>query len=399
MLLRELFLKEANEPAKAKVGRAFNHVEDLCFLHGEQGVINALEHIRKAATASNQHTRFKWDGAPQVYWGYTKTGEFILCGHNGWSRGGTGTADINDFTNVRGIHNFILNKIGEQATPERHQFATEFSHLFEIFKAATKIPKKGTEIYFYADALFIKPPANKNGIYELDPNPKSNTEYHVAQDTSLGEKISEGAQAMVVGHGSFATFGAPDTAQKPVQDFRKYMVPTTELIIVSPYFAMVQPQIDLTQLDLIEKDLEKDKDHIEQFLAPIDKVANFKGIIYRYMNEASKAGNLANVGDDFMAWVEQGAANMVKTDSMKANIRSRVDAVPAGVTTVFKYVKKIMALKNQLLSQLEMNPPEIKVLNSEGWVQYGNGEGNNVKFVPREPVAHQSGETLDAWRP
>jgi len=117
------------------------------------------------------------------------------------------------------------------------------------------------------------------------------------------------------------------------------------------------------------------------------------------MNEKSKGGQLANVGDDFMNWIEQGAAGMVKSDSMKANIRNRVNMVPAGVTIVFKYVKQIMGLKNQLLSQLEMAPPEIKVLNSEGWVQYDTSGDMHTKFVPRHDVQHKSGEVLPQWVP
>ena len=405
MLLRELFVREANEPVKAKVGRAFNHVEDLAFLNGTAGVIKALDHVRKAATESAKHTRFKWDGAPQIYWGYTKDGQFILCGHNGWSRGGTGTSDISDFTSVRGIYNFILNKSGDTAglppekQAERQQFATEFSHLYEIFKTATKVPRRGQEIYFYADGLFTSPPDEVNGVYELNPNKKSKTQYHISSDTELGKRIAEGAQAMIAAHGSFSEFGASDSSQQPVSDFTKYMTPTTELIVLSPYYAKEQPQMDTKAIDAIELNLRKDKATIEAFLAPIDKVSNFKGIIYRYMNEKSKAGQLANVGDDFMAWVEQGGAGMVKSDSMKANIRNRVNTVPAGVTIVFKYVKQIMGLKNQLLSQLEMSPPEIKVLNSEGWVQYDTGGDMHTKFVPREPVKHKSGEELPQWVP
>jgi hypothetical protein len=58
-----------------------------------------------------------------------------------------------------------------------------------------------------------------------------------------------------------------------------------------------------------------------------------------------------------------------------------------------------MNLKNQLLSQLEMSPPEIKVINSEGWVQYDTSGDMHAKFVPREPVQHDSGETLLRWVP
>ena len=117
------------------------------------------------------------------------------------------------------------------------------------------------------------------------------------------------------------------------------------------------------------------------------------------MNETASKGGLANVGDDFMTWVEAGAAGMVKSDNMKANIRNRINQVPAGVTTVFNYVKQIMGLKNQILSQLEMNPPEIRVLNSEGWVQYDTSGDMHAKLVPRHDVTHASGETLAKWTP
>jgi hypothetical protein len=409
VLLRELFFQEnaAAEvvaPIKAKVGRAFNHLEDLAFLHGTAGVLKALQHIETAVSDGGQNTRFKWDGAPQIYWGWTKEGEFILCGHNGWSRGGSGTSKISDFTSPRSVYNFILNKSGDTGgdtakQAERQQFAAEFSQLYDIFKDATKPPRKGKEIYFYADGLFIKPPVAKNGVYELNPNLKSNTQYHIDVDTELGTRIADGAQAMIVGHGYFSSFGAPDSAQKPIQNFEKYMEPTTELIVVSPYYALEKPEIDLSQLTDIENNLKQDGPVIDQFLSPIDKVSNFKGIIYRYMNETASKGGLANVGDDFMTWVEAGAAGMVKSDNMKANIRNRINQVPAGVTTVFNYVKQIMGLKNQILSQLEMNPPEIRVLNSEGWVQYDTSGDMHAKLVPRHDVTHASGETLAKWTP
>jgi hypothetical protein len=407
VLLRELFFRESAEPVKKKLGRAFNHPEDLTFLRGADGAIKALDHIERTATASTSHTRFKWDGAPQVYWGWTKDGQFILCGHNGWLRGGTGTSNVDDFTNGRAIYNFILNKSGDTASlpadqqAERQQFAAEFSHLYDIFKAATKPPRKGQEIYFYADGLFITPPqADAKGVYHLHPNKKSKTQYNIADTTELGKRIAEGAQAMVVGHGRFTHFGADDGEQIPVQDFTKYITPTTELIIVSPYYAKSQPQVDTQEIDAVRAEIEDHRNTIEEFLAPIPKVSGFRSIIYKYMNEKSKAGQLANVGDDFMMWVDAGGGGMVKSDSMKANIRARVEAVPAGVTTIFMFVKKIMNLKNHLLSQLETAPEEIIVLNSEGWVQYDtHTDADHVKYVPRQDVKHQSGEILPKWTP
>ena len=60
------FLKEAEAAVTKKLGRAFNHLEDLVFFHGSQGTIEALEHIREIATVEgSQSVRMKWDGNPQ----------------------------------------------------------------------------------------------------------------------------------------------------------------------------------------------------------------------------------------------------------------------------------------------------------------------------------------------
>ena len=72
-----------------KLGRAFNHLEDLVFFYGTKGVQEALAHLRELATQQGAESiRMKWDGAPQVYWGREqKGGPLVLTGHNGWLRG------------------------------------------------------------------------------------------------------------------------------------------------------------------------------------------------------------------------------------------------------------------------------------------------------------------------
>jgi len=67
------FLKEAEAAVQKKLGRAFNHLEDLVFFHGSRGTIEALDHIREIATIEGaQSVRMKWDGNPQIYWGREK---------------------------------------------------------------------------------------------------------------------------------------------------------------------------------------------------------------------------------------------------------------------------------------------------------------------------------------
>ena len=89
MLLRELFENVAPASATKKLGRAFNHLEDLVFFYGSSGTMEALEHLKEINTQEGASTiRMKWDGNPQIYWGRAEpNGPLILAGHNGWSKG------------------------------------------------------------------------------------------------------------------------------------------------------------------------------------------------------------------------------------------------------------------------------------------------------------------------
>ena len=108
------FLREAEEAAVKKLGRAFNHLEDPVFFHGSRGTMEALEHLKEIATSAGSKTiRMKWDGNPQIYWGRAeKGGPLILAGHNGWSRGAASD-------NPKDVYDFIVNKSGNPKTPEQ----------------------------------------------------------------------------------------------------------------------------------------------------------------------------------------------------------------------------------------------------------------------------------------
>jgi len=83
------FLREAEAATVKKLGRAFNHLEDLVFFYGSKGTLESLQHLREIASEEGSKTvRMKWDGNPQIYWGRAaKNGPLVLAGHNGWSRG------------------------------------------------------------------------------------------------------------------------------------------------------------------------------------------------------------------------------------------------------------------------------------------------------------------------
>ena len=69
-----------------KIGRAFNHLEDLVLFHGSDGVNEAIHHINEIIQDSS-HVRMKWDGNLQIYWGREHlNGPLIMANHNAWLR-------------------------------------------------------------------------------------------------------------------------------------------------------------------------------------------------------------------------------------------------------------------------------------------------------------------------
>ena len=57
----------APAPAPKKVGREFNHLEDLVFTE-PNGAVKAIEILKSLAKPETSIT-IKWDGNPTVYWG------------------------------------------------------------------------------------------------------------------------------------------------------------------------------------------------------------------------------------------------------------------------------------------------------------------------------------------
>jgi hypothetical protein len=374
VLLREIFTEATIPSPKKKLGRTFNHLEDLVFFHGSKGALEAIAHLKEINKSSGS-VRMKWDGAPQIYWGRDENGTFVLAGHNGWSRGAKGTSPEE-------VYDFIANQSGNPKTPqekqEREVFAKQFASLYPLFESATPENFKG---YVYADALFLRRPAlDAKGVYNFYPNPKSQTGYHVSADSELGQKISQ-ADVMVVGHATFDEFGADDSAQKPKDSFEEFNS-NPALIVLGPYYTQMQPQIEISQVLSVEKYLAQHAQEIDGFLAPLPGVSGFKDMMYRYVNTMSKQKQLQNIGINFMNWVQTSG---VVSATQQVKIQERAQQYPSALPVIFKIMTDIMALKNNIIDQLDSEPGEIIASNSEGWVRYADKgkQFGNVKFVPR----------------
>lgn len=359
-----------------QLGRAFNHLEDLVFFYGSKGTIEALEHLKEVATEEGSKSiRMKWDGNPQVYWGReTKGGPLVLAGHNGWARGAK-------TDNPEDLIDFIANKSGSPASEEEKQqrdaFAKKFAGLYPLFDAATPKDFVG---YVYADSLFLDRPELKDGVYTFCPNPKSNTCYHVRQDSELGRRISA-ANVMVVGHAYFPEFGMPDHSQEPISDFSMFNG-SSKLIVLGPIYNSKPVKVDTTAISEVEKYLASNSKPIDTFLESVKGLSDLKDIIYRFVNQTAGAKKLDQLGETlFLDWLKSSKVSPSKQEK----IIQLNDANNNALDKIFTLVKMIQNMKNEVIDQVEGEQGEIWDTNGEGRVRYGDDkkEFGNVKFVPR----------------
>ena len=372
------FLQEAEAAATKKLGRAFNHLEDLVFFHGSKGTMEALEHLKEIATAEgSKSVRMKWDGNPQIYWGRAKKGgPLILSGHNGWARGAASD-------NPKDVYDFIVNKSGSPKTPEqakeRQAFGKQFASLYPLFDAAT--PKNFVG-FVYADGLFLQQPqVDQQGVYTFCPNPNSQTCYHVKADSPLGQQISN-AQVMVVGHAYFPEFGMDDSAQKPMDDFSMFNT-NPALIVQGPVYNSNPVALDTTAIDRVEQYLSQHAAAIDGFLQGTTGLGDLKNILYTYVNQTAKAKQLDNLGaQNFLAWLKSSKVSEPKQTKIEALAQQYARALEA----IFGLVGRIMDLKDQVIAQVEQGQGEIWDTHGEGRVRYAGPEKQfgNVKLVPRK---------------
>lgn len=360
-----------------KMGRAFNHLEDLVFFYGTKGVQEALEHLRDLATQEGAESiRMKWDGAPQVYWGReVKGGPLILTGHNGWLRGAKTDSP-------EALKDFIVNKSGSPKTDEEKANREKFGNMFASwYPALDKATPKDFVGFVYADGLFFeRPKLDENGVYNFCPNPKSETCYHVRAESELGKKISQ-ADIMLVGHASFPEFGAPDAAQKPISDFSMFNQ-NPNVIVLGPVYNTKPVKVDTSKLDKAEQYAQSHGAKIDAFLEGVKGLSDLKEIIYRYVNQTAKAKQLDQLGSKhFYNWLSTSNVS----DNKQAKI-AEIDQANGNVSAeLFELVKEIQDAKNSIIDQLEGERGEIWDTNGEGHVRYADQskELGNVKLVPR----------------
>jgi hypothetical protein len=353
-------VNEDEAPVPKKVGREFNHLEDLVFTepNGAQRAIKVLKDLASPATKIS----IKWDGNPTVYWGRDEDGTFRMVGKNNWGREegkSSSPEELSQFIQSRGK--------GEEW---RAKFAGDMAAMWPIFEAATPKDFRG---YVYGDILFHpgKPYEGADGRVSFTPN---QTTYSVKVTSDIGRRLSK-AKIAVAAHKVFEYFG-----DKSGQDFDQpeIFAKTADLMVFGQTYVSHRPAVNADNLDRISA-LAKNQQTINKFLAPVAGMGYLQTEIYTFVNNQAKSKQLDNINtESFLNFVQ-------KTPAKAAKIKAHSDANPGVLDTLFELVREIMAAKDEVIRELDSAEGDITAHTGgkpggEGYMSTGDA----VKLVPRD---------------
>lgn len=184
-------LVEAEEAGVGGRAKGIEHLEDLVFRRGTQGIVDALE-IVKHATESPKTVTAKWDGKPAVIFGRKPaTGEFVLTDGSGFeAKGYDGLA-----TSPR-----MMADIQSKRSGDRTELINLYAQLFPVLEAALPPNFRG---YVKGDLLYMSTPPEIAGNYVFRPN---TIEYKIPARSALGQRIGASTIGIAI-HSMYADVG------------------------------------------------------------------------------------------------------------------------------------------------------------------------------------------------
>lgn len=199
-------LVEAEEPGVGGRAKGIEHLEDLVFRRGTQGIKDALE-IVQHATENPRTTTAKWDGKPAVIWGRKPaTGEFVLTDGSGFeAKGYDGLATSPE----------MMAAIQRTRSGNRDELINLYATLFPVLEATLPANFRG---YVKGDLLYMNTPPEIAGNYVFRPN---TVEYKIPARSNLGQRIADSEIGIAV-HSMYSDVG---DARQPLSGVKFNDVP------------------------------------------------------------------------------------------------------------------------------------------------------------------------------
>ncbi len=351
-------LLEADAP---KVGRAWQHAEDLIIVDGSAGAMRALDALEAMAKDVGD-VRIKWDGSPAIYFGRNEAGEFILTDKSGFTAKGYDgkTKSPED------LQKMLLGRGKTEPDDSRKAFA---SGMGDLFKKLEQIVDLGFRGFLFADVLFFKqPPLNKQGEFEFTPNTVT---YHIPKDSELGKKIAK-SQAGVVIH---QHDGKPVMGDIPGVDMDGPVFAVSHISITEP------PKVDVSKINQARTFVKKNAKAIDSVLDDAKlaamKMTDLKNILYKFVNSQVTTRDFSNLDQRFDQWLPGSGVSAPK----QAKIADLKEKNPGVFAAIFDTLEMIMKVKDEVIDDLDMSSPVKQTIGGKP-----GGEGyikGDIKLVPR----------------
>lgn len=341
-----------------RVGREYQHLEDLVFVYGSQGARAAVNILEQLAVDSTD-VAVKWDGNPTVYWGRDQSGTFVMTGKNGWGKNKSTSADE--------LAEFIMTS--GRGEDWRAAFAESMATIFPILEEATPKDFRG---YLYGDLLWhpAKPCIQNESKLQFTPNKVT---YIAEENSALGNRVKDN-QVGIAAHQIYNSFGDPQG--RAAYDVEFANAGSVAVFGQTPVLESLSVNFDNTAhvVSLIEQHA----DSIDHFLEPRKGLSDIRNIVYTYVNQTVKANQLSELTTGFFDWLS--------TSKVSENKRKRIAELNEGnvIYNLLTIVSEVMKIKNTLIEQLDSSRTDL--VEQTGDTPGGEGYvllTDKIKLVPR----------------
>lgn len=337
-------LVEAEDAGVGGRAKGIEHLEDLVFRRGTQGIRDAME-IVKHATEKPSTVTAKWDGKPAIIWGRKPaTGEFVLTDGSGFeAKGYDGLA-----TSPR-----MMADIQNRRGGDRSGLIDIYARLWPVLEASLPPQFRG---YVKGDLLYMTTPPVEAGNYVFQPN---TILYRIPVKSQLGQRIGNSTIGVAV-HSMYADQGEP---RQPLS--RVTFQPVEGLMLERPAVPS-QLKVEDSKLKSLRALVRQDGAKIDTLFNPAElrahKITDLAKLCVEFIN--SKVGTALNpqtLLPEFGEWLQARVTpskfrNIVEYLNSPA---SNTEALAAAFTAFIQ----LHDIKMQLLGQADVEHP-----GQEGWV-------------------------------
>lgn len=351
-----------------------DHPEDLVFFQDVAGANQALQSIIAAAKNPKSIT-IKWDGYPALVFGRGTDGKFSIMDKHMFNKtDGTGRKIYSpkDFVNYdlqRGVERAGLHELIQSIWPGLEK------------------ESKGKG-YYWGDLLFSEPLKEQNGLYKFKANPNGIT-YTVDVDSDIGKLLTNKIAGIAVHQYIPPDAVSAEQAESLNGTLGNLQNNSNVALIPSAMPIVPSVKLDKKLISEVQKSISKYGNDVSKLMTTAPQARNsFNQLFTTYINKKIVSGNLSNLIDDFMEYVQ----NRPMSVKMKQKITDHINNNKNGIVGIFTIWMNLYKLKMDAVQQLAKATEQSPV---KGYLQSGqqSQEGfvsQGLKFVDRMGFSAQN---------